>query len=193
MNIDKKLLLIVTPFLLLSCTQEAVKIQPSASDIQVLKLQAVAKIKSVAKVLKPQLKSALQKGGAVHAVQFCSIQSPKIGKQANQNSEWKIKRVSLKNRSPMATPDSWERAVLKHFDSLVATGQKVDAMSFSEVIDGEFRFMKPQGVKGVCLTCHGQNIAPAVKAEIFKHYPEDRAFGYALGEVRGAFSLRKKL
>ena len=42
-----------------------------------------------------------------------------------------------------------------------------------------------------CLTCHGSenDIPPVVKDHIQKLYPEDRATGYALGDVRGAFSV----
>jgi hypothetical protein len=44
-------------------------------------------------------------------------------------------------------------------------------MAYSEMVNGEFRFMKAQGVQGVCLSCHSKNIAKNIKSAIDKHYP----------------------
>jgi hypothetical protein len=43
-----------------------------------------------------------------------------------------------------------------------------------------------------CLACHGpaDSIAPAVKQVITARYPNDQATGYAIGELRGAISVR---
>ena len=53
--------------------------------------------------------------------------------------------------------------------------------------------MKAQGVDEVCLICHGKNISPEVQNALMEFYPKDAAQGYQLGEVRGAFSLRKTI
>ena len=50
-----------------------------------------------------------------------------------------------------------------------------------------------QPVQPVCLTCHGKRLAGDVRTAIAEHYPDDRATGYALGDVRGAIYLRKAL
>ncbi|MCB1124616.1 MAG: DUF3365 domain-containing protein, partial [Verrucomicrobiae bacterium] len=57
----------------------------------------------------------------------------------------------------------------------------------------EFRFMKAQAVEPLCLTCHGEKLAPDVTEALAKNYPGDAATGYQLGDIRGAFSLKKKL
>ena len=43
----------------------------------------------------------------------------------------------------------------------------------------------------VCLTCHGADIEPDLKAEIDRIYPNDQAIGFTLGELRGAFTITK--
>jgi hypothetical protein len=43
----------------------------------------------------------------------------------------------------------------------------------------------------VCLACHGAAITPEVAAALDAAYPEDQARGYALGDVRRAFSVSK--
>jgi hypothetical protein len=44
-----------------------------------------------------------------------------------------------------------------------------------------------------CLMCHGDNIDPATAAKLDELYPQDQARGYTAGQVRGAFTLKKKL
>ena len=69
-------------------------------------------------------------------------------------------------------------------------------MNFSEVVsepDGRyFRFMKTIGVKPMCLQCHGsaEQIPPTSAAMLSKLYPNDRAVGYAAGDLRGASSVK---
>jgi hypothetical protein len=51
--------------------------------------------------LNPQLKSALKSGGAVNAVSVCAVVAPQVAKQINnENKDWDVKRISLKNRNP---------------------------------------------------------------------------------------------
>ena len=66
-------------------------------------------------------------------------------------------------------------------------------MAYAEIVDGRFRFMKAQGVEGVCLNCHAAEIKPEVEAALKQKYPDDRARGYTLGQIRGAFSLTRDL
>ncbi len=55
--------------------------------------------------------------------------------------------------------------------------------------DRLFRYMRAIPVGEMCLTCHGTDVRTDVKAEIARLYPEDKALGFKLGELRGAFSL----
>ncbi|CAC9495515.1 Cytochrome c family protein [uncultured Gammaproteobacteria bacterium] len=163
-------------------------------DIPLLKSEAISIIKKFGGTLKPQLKSALKSGGAVNAVSVCAVVAPKIAKQINnENKDWSVRRISLKNRNPNMVLDAWESAKLKEFDQRVANGEKANKMFAAEVVDGKFRFLKAQGTAKVCLACHGKNISAEVKKKIQMHYPHDKATGYSLGQVRGAFSLSKTL
>lgn len=53
-----------------------------------------------------------------------------------------------------------------------------------------FRYMRAIPTGGVCLACHGSDIAPEVKAAIAAAYPQDQATGFKMGQLRGAFSIR---
>ncbi len=163
-------------------------------DKAALKMEAIGIVKQFGGVLKPQLKGALQEGGPAHAINVCSVQAPDIARNLSQSTGWSVKRVSLKARnSETAIPDTWEKGVLEQFDKRQANGETAEKMAYAEVVDGQFRFMKAQGVEDVCLKCHAAKIDPKTEAALKEHYADDAARGYTLGQIRGAFSLSKPL
>lgn len=163
-------------------------------DQAALKAEAVGIVKQFGGTLKPELKKALEEGGPPHAISVCADKAPEIAKNLSEETGWSVKRVSLKARnSEAATPDAWEQQVLEKFDERQAAGEAAMLMAYSEVVDGQYRFMKAQGVEKVCLNCHAAKIKPETEEALKKHYPNDTARGYSLGQVRGAFSLSKPL
>lgn len=163
-------------------------------DKEKLKQEAISIVREFGGSLKPELKAAIQSGGPSHAVSVCAEAAPEIAQKLRNQTGWYVKRVSLKARNQQsAIPDAWEEQVLRQFDQRQANGESAAKMAFAEVVDGQFRFMKAQGVEAVCLKCHGAHIAPDVEAALSKKYPDDRARGYSLGQIRGAFSLAKEL
>ena len=164
-----------------------------AADETPLKQEGIQIIKKFGGTLKPQLIKAMKEGGPVHAIEVCANKAPAIARQLSQETGWNVKRVSLKARSTSAKPDMWEEKVLKDFDTQQAAGKPAGKLMATSVKDGKFRLMKAQIVKGICLTCHGTNIKPEVRAALLKYYPNDQATGYKPGQVRGAFSLTKVL
>ena len=52
-------------------------------------------------------------------------------------------------------------------------------------------FMKAIPVQAPCMACHGTDLAPAVSQQLDALYPGDQARGYTLGELRGAFTLKR--
>lgn len=163
-------------------------------DISVLKAEAITVVKQFGGTLKPQLKKALTQGGVKEAIEVCSVKAPEIAKDLTLTTPWHVKRVSLKARNNNnAIPDAWEKSVLKEFDQRQQQGESAKTMAKAEVVNGEFRFMKAQDTASLCLTCHGSKLSADAKAALNMYYPKDQAVGYSLGQVRGAFSLTKKL
>lgn len=158
--------------------------------------------REVAATLPPKLLAVLQeeigKGGFDGAISACRDFAPQLASAASAESGWNIRRVSLKNRNPRAVPDAWERAVLEEFERRAAAGEDPATLEKgAEVSAGEtreYRYMKALPTQQLCLACHGsaEHISPAVKARIEELYPDDRATGYTVGEIRGAITLRKK-
>ena len=44
-------------------------------------------------------------------------------------------------------------------------------------------------VQPLCLSCHGSELAPDIATQITDLYPEDRAVGFEVGDLRGVFWL----
>ena len=59
------------------------------------------------------LNEEIAKGGPESAIVACSEKAPQMAKAASEQSGWMVRRVSLRNRNPKATPDAWERTALE--------------------------------------------------------------------------------
>ncbi len=152
-------------------------------------------VKTFAGELGMKLKTALGEGGAVEAIRVCNVVAPDIADRLSTEHDWHIARTSLQPRNTDNAPDDWEAAVLRDFDERLRNGEAIKDMEyFAEVAteDGTlFRYMKPIPTQGLCLTCHGSDIDPVVQSEISRLYPDDRATGYRMGDIRGAFTLSR--
>lgn len=150
-----------------------------------------------AQTLKEELLTAIGKGGPTRAVEVCHMRAPAIADEIADEKGWDIGRTSLKPRNPNNAPDAWEASVLSHFEDGKAHGQDPNQMEYYEIVEEEgrdyFRYMKAIPTKSLCLTCHGQSIAPAVSAKIERLYPEDQATGFEVGDIRGAFTIRQPM
>ncbi len=153
------------------------------------------------KELKGTLGKAMKSGGPVTAMSACNIAAPVITAKHSEESKWHVARTSLKLRNPNNAPDAWESTVLKKFEERRASGESPTTLAYAEIVEEHgskyFRFMKgivmPPLEKMPCLKCHGENIDPKITAKIDELYPTDKARGYKVGQVRGAFTLKKKL
>ena len=56
-----------------------------------------------------------------------------------------------------------------------------------------FRYMKAIPTAPICVTCYGADIDADLAAELDRLYPTDQARGFAVGDIRGAFTVRKAL
>jgi len=178
------------------CLPFLLTFQVAATDIDQtqLKKEAVSIIQKFGGSLKPELKKAMKAGGPSHAISVCAEEAPAIAQKLRDDTGWYVKRVSLKARNNQtAIPDAWEKMVLEQFDQRQASGETAEKMAFSEIVDGKFRFMKAQGVGDVCMNCHAAEIKPETEAALSEKYPHDKARGYSLGQIRGAFSLARDI
>jgi uncharacterized protein DUF3365 len=149
-------------------------------------------VKFYADVLIAELKYSLEEGGPVRAIKVCKVEAPQIAKDISDQNNWRIGRTSLKTRNPKNNPDEWEAKVLQQFEQRKQNGGTIATLEFSETTKEGFRYMKAIPTKGLCLTCHGETLAEPVKAKLAELYPEDKATGFKIGDIRGAFSIIQK-
>jgi len=149
--------------------------------------------KTYGEKLKDALVRAMKAGGPETAIALCNVAAPELAEQGSASSGWSLGRTALELRNPANAPDAWERSVLLEFQDKINQGADAKTLEHYETTteDGErmFRYMKAIPTQGPCLTCHGSNVSPSVKAKIAEFYPEDEATGFALGELRGAFTI----
>lgn len=163
----------------------------------------VAETKKTAMGIPPKLlamlRAEIEKGNFSGAVDACSDKAPKMAAAASQSTGWAIRRVSLKNRNPKATPDAWEKQALEDFDRRAAAGESPAALEKAEFVteggNRTLRYIKALPTQTLCLNCHGASdaMAPEVKAQIAKSYPHDLAVGYREGQIRGALTIKRPL
>ena len=160
----------------------------------------LSEARNVAMSLPPKLLASLQeeikKSGPEGAIPVCKDMAPKMAGKILQETGWKVKRFSLKPRNEArAIPDDWEKAALEDFDKRAAAGEPPAQLEKGETVGNEYRYVKALPVQPLCLNCHGpvDQLSPAVKSVLGEHYPNDRATGYSVGQIRGAISVRKPL
>jgi len=169
--------------------------QQKDSDTEAEIARAKSTIKQFAGALQTELKTAMQAGGPVAAIGVCHTQAMPITAQVAAEHGIQLSRVSLKNRNPANVPNDWQVAVLKDFDRQQAAGKDITKLAWSETVTvdngQEFRFMKAIPTGDVCLKCHGSQLAPEVVQVLADIYPDDRATGYKVGDIRGAFVVTR--
>jgi hypothetical protein len=147
--------------------------------------------------LQSELKAAMKTGGPINAISVCQTKAPQIRAQFSQKAGFEIARTSLKPRNAGNAPDEWEKTVLEQFEKRKAQGEDPKTLEFHQVVetDGQrqLRYMKAIPTAEVCLLCHGATIAPDIQAKLKELYPDDKATGFKVGDLRGAFSITETM
>ena len=173
----------------------------SAASAQTPEPAWIVEARSVSMSVPPKLLAVLQneiaRGGPDGAIAACRDRAPELARAASAQSGWAVKRVSLRNRNPKAVPDAWERAALEDFDRRAAALAPAATLERAEVVqkDGKpvQRYIRALPTQPLCTACHGapDTLSPAVQARLRELYPDDRATGYKVGDIRGARTLER--
>jgi hypothetical protein len=136
--------------------------------------------------LRQALTAALGSGGPVAAIEVCSRQAPAIADRMSERRGVEVWRTALRIRNPENAPDPEALAGLHILAERVGAEEGGPVELFEAHDDGGARYMKAIVTQPLCLTCHGESLAPAVREALAERYPEDRATGFRPGELRGA-------
>lgn len=168
-----------------------------AGSVDSLDAGAKAAIKALGGALQAEIKGAMKQAGSVGAIEICNTQAMPITGRVSTEQGMAISRTALRIRNPANQADSWELGVLQQFQTRQAQGESLMGMSYSAVVEQQgqqvYRMMQAIPTQKACLTCHGNDIAPELAQKLTALYPLDKATGFAVGDLRGAFSVRKVL
>jgi len=139
--------------------------------------------------LRKELLSVMAQAGPKAAIHVCSTKAPEIASGFSDKDGLSIKRTSLRWRNPDNAPTADEKAVMEEFEDRKNRGEKIQEISYLAAHDSSFVYMQAIPMQGMCMACHGANISPSIRQEIKILYPEDRAYGFKEGDIRGAFSV----
>jgi hypothetical protein len=180
-------------FLSFNCLADQAKSSTHQDDVTSAKVA----IKTFAGALQTELKTSMQNGGPVAAIENCNTRAIPITEQISSEKGMLLNRVSLKNRNPDNAPNSWQADVLRSFEDQKSAGKDPATISWSETVNSgqgkEFRFMKAIPTAGVCLVCHGTAISQDVSQKLAELYPQDQAVDFIEGDIRGAFVVTRKI
>jgi len=149
--------------------------------------------KQVSVVMTSALTKSISDGGVGKAAQYCSyIAIPMIDTLAVQHGV-SIRRTStlLRNAKDNA-PTGRESEVLAEYQKQKAEGRELKPLVES-VDPHTVAYYQPIIVQPLCLNCHGElgNTLTEENYAFIKYlYPNDKAIGYALEDLRGIWSMQ---
>jgi len=135
--------------------------------------------------LKKNLKQALITGlekGPVEALSVCRIEAPKIAEAASKGGI-NVGRSSKKLRNPANAPKPWMEPFLAVYEADPDKREPAVVLIDAQTVG----YVEPIFVEPLCVTCHGAELAPDLRAKLDELYPSDQATGYAAGDLRGIF------
>ncbi|RVU45798.1 DUF3365 domain-containing protein [Lujinxingia sediminis] len=141
--------------------------------------RAEAARKALASTLMGRVMGVVQEKGAPAAVEVCHSEAGPLTAEVGEEHGVRIGRFSEKLRNADNQPPPWAAAVANEAgEPRVGVGPQQ-----------ELAVLSPIRIAAPCLTCHGdrESLAPQVARAIAEYYPEDRATGYAEGDLRGWF------
>ncbi|NCP12672.1 MAG: DUF3365 domain-containing protein [Sphingomonadales bacterium] len=140
--------------------------------------------------LQAELSAAMKQVGPVGAISVCQSVAPALAADLSSNGDLAVSRVARRNRNP-------DNAVPAELDALYQQLEREPLRDgkphvVAATIGQREVFMRALPMKDQpCSQCHGTNIAPDVKAAIDASYPDDRATGFAAGDLRGAMLVMR--
>ena len=141
---------------------------------------AVAAKDKLFRSLLGELTSSISENGVAQSIEVCRTRAPELAKAVSEAMQLEIGRTSFLLRNDKSSPPNWAASFVRN---RVETEVDVDL--------GENRLgvLLPIQLIDACIKCHGHPDAldAKVKESITTHYPNDRATGFAEGDLRGYF------
>ncbi|MCS5490788.1 Tll0287-like domain-containing protein [Algoriphagus limi] len=141
-----------------------------------------------------QLQQAISEKGIPGAIEFCNVQALPIFEKVGKPYGVEIRRASNRYRNPADQPSDMEQRYLETYEYDVENGNPLSP-NIQKINEGEeFLYTKAIVIPGgLCLSCHGEpgkEINDETLKVLEELYPEDKAKGHKIGDLRGMWSIR---
>lgn len=143
--------------------------------------RAVTARDTLARELLGKLTQTLQADGPADAIGVCRELAPMLAETVSRQMSLRIGRTSDRLRNPENSAPAWAWESLQ---------RRPESPTFLAGPGGELGVLLPIRVQmPQCLGCHGavESIDPAVREQLHRLYPDDRAIGYRQDDLRGWF------
>lgn len=164
-------------------TKEVSLTESERSDLKAKGMQLAGETQ---KVLGSNLIKAISEGGPVNALEFCNISAHPLTDSMATALKAHITRVTDKPRNPNNMANEHQLTYIASAKQELAAGNKIEPVI--NVVDGKVTGYYPIITNQMCMQCHGSEndqINESTLAKLKELYPDDRARGYGVGELRG--------
>lgn len=141
-------------------------------------------------VLGKNLMGTIQKKGTLEALSFCNERAYPLTDSMSVVHNAIITRVSDKPRNPKNQANKEELTYIEAFKKDLKN--TIEPKPIVTERNNKVQVYYPITTNTMCLQCHGQptkNIEPTTLKKLALLYPNDKAIGYDINEVRGIWSI----
>jgi hypothetical protein len=140
------------------------------------------------------LQNAIGEKGIPGAIEFCNVEALPILDEVASKYNVKIRRASHRYRNPQDKPLDFEELILDAYaynlENDISNEPNIQKLENGEIL---FYSKAIQIPNALCLNCHGTigiEISPETEKKLMELYPEDKATGHKLGDLRGIWSIQ---
>ncbi|WP_289044478.1 DUF3365 domain-containing protein [uncultured Olleya sp.] len=141
-------------------------------------------------VLGKNLMGTIQKKGTLEALAFCNEKAYPLTDSMSVVHNASIKRVSDKPRNQNNLANKKELTYINSFKNDIKNN--TEPKPIVDVLEDKVQVYYPIKTNAMCLQCHGkpnQDIKRPTLKSLANLYPDDKAVGYDLNQVRGIWSI----
>lgn len=145
----------------------------------------------LASALMTNLSAQIRQDGIAEAINFCSVAAIPLTDSISDQEGVKVSRVSHLNRNPNNAANEQEMEIIEKYLAHIEAAEPIDPVVIAE--EQQYIYYSPILISmPTCLKCHGvqgEDIPAEVSQELQQRYPNDKATGFKMGELRGLFKV----
>jgi hypothetical protein len=168
---------------LAACGRSPRQLDPVPAELAPRVSVAEAAADDLRTTLSTRLARAIGESGPEGGIDVCSREARALTAEVSKRHQVEIGRTSTRLRNPANAARPWLTGYLEQ-----TSGKKAADVSPAVFdLDNRLGVVQPLATLPLCTSCHGpaENLSAPIKAVLERSYPEDRATGFAVGDLRG--------